>query len=62
MKMEIEKGWNYQMVPRNENAACFSIKTDTPNLITKKLYGVGLGAQGASNLFLILPLPDINEE
>lgn len=30
------------MVPRNENAACFSIKTDTPNLITKKLYGVGL--------------------
>lgn len=44
--MEIEKAWGYQMVPRNENAsrsACFSIKTDTPNLITKKLYGVELG-------------------
>lgn len=46
------------MVPRNENAACFSIKTDTPNLI---IWG-WTGAQGASNLFLILPLPDINEE
>lgn len=32
------------MVPRNKNAsrpASFSIKTGTPNLITKKLYGVG---------------------
>lgn len=69
MKMEIEKeNWNYQMVPGNENAsrpARFSIKTRHAQFNYQEIIWGWTGAQGASNLFLVLPLsvlPVLNAE